>query len=129
MNAVHVLHLFLISFLIRDHQQMLLSASTFVKPGCPKCSASTTCFFNYSGMKNLSTAKTAKSFGKLAENPRKIFGSPFYSKQIFNCNSFGSTEVSWIRVFKSTMKWDSAFLRFSPASAFLGFGLSITRLT
>ena len=46
MHALHVLHLFLTSFLVANPQNIMLSASIFIKPGCPKCTASTTCFFN-----------------------------------------------------------------------------------
>ena len=56
MHAVHVLHLFSISFLIPDHQNTLLFASIFVESRCPKCSALTTCFFSSSEFTILSPA-------------------------------------------------------------------------
>ena len=46
LHAVPMLHLFLMSFLILDQQNVLLSASIFIEPGCPKSSASTICFFS-----------------------------------------------------------------------------------
>ena len=52
MHAMHVLYLFSMSFLIPDHQNVVLSASYFVKLGCLRCSASTTCF-NSSGITSL----------------------------------------------------------------------------
>ena len=45
-RAVHLLHLFLMSFFIPRHQDMLLAARIFVEPGCPKCIASITGLFS-----------------------------------------------------------------------------------
>ena len=130
MHAMHVVHLFSRSFLIPDHQNRLLSASIFVEPGCPKCSASTTCFFNSSGITILSPVRNKPnrliSSLKTGENSSGAHSLRLFCKRIFNCNSFRSTKVFWIRFFTSTKKFNSAFLRFSSASATFLLGFSIT---
>ena len=55
-QTVHALHFSSMSFHITDQQNLLLSASIFVEPGCPKYSAFTTCFLNTSGITNLPPA-------------------------------------------------------------------------
>ena len=61
-HAVYVLHLFSIFFFILDHQNMLLSASIFVAPGCPDCSVSTTGVFIFSGTPILSPTNSKPNF-------------------------------------------------------------------
>ena len=73
MQAIHVVHFSSMSFSISAHQNMLRSASIFVDPGCPKCSASTICFFNLSGTTTLSPANRkpndSVSLVKTGKNP------------------------------------------------------------
>ena len=45
-HALHLPHVVSLSFIILDHQKMLLCAGIFVEQGCPKRSASSNCFFN-----------------------------------------------------------------------------------
>ena len=119
MHAVQVLHFISISFLIPDHHIVLFSACTLVEPGCPKCTTSTNCFFKFSGITSLSPAiiqpnRSASSL-KTWENclwPRSFWLS---CKHIFSCDSFGSTQFLWGRVFKKNMKLNSAFLSFFSA--------------
>ena len=58
MHAVHVLHIFAISFSISDHQALLLCVSIFFEPVCPKCNASVTCLFKPAATTIVSPAKS-----------------------------------------------------------------------
>ena len=51
MQTVQVLDFYSTFYRIPAHENMLLSASIFINPVCPKCSASTICLFNSSGIK------------------------------------------------------------------------------
>ena len=130
MHSVHGLHLFSMSFFIPDHQNILLCASIFAEPGFPKCSASTTVLFSSSGVTILSSVNNKQNRSvTLLKTGQNSLGALFFCllrTHIFNCNTFGSTEVLCIIVLKSIMELNSAFFKFSSASALFSFGLSIT---
>ena len=119
MNAVYVLRLFSVSFLIPDHQNMVLSASICVEPRYPTCRAYTTCFFSSSETTTLSPANNKPkpsikplNIGKIVSAARSFRN---FCKHIFNFSTFGSTNVLGNRVHISTMKLNSTFLSFSFA--------------
>ena len=96
MHAVLVLHLISMSFSIPDQQNKWLSASIFVEPGCPKCSAS--CLFSSSGNTILSPAISKRNRSvislKTGENSSGALLFCLFLTHIFICGSFGSAEVS-----------------------------------
>ena len=67
MHAMPVLPLSFLSFLISDHQKMLVSACIFARVGYPKCNISITCFSRSPGTINLPPAinKQKRSVGSL----------------------------------------------------------------
>ena len=108
-----VLHLSSMSFFIPDHQTILLSASIFVEPRCPKFSASTTCLFSSSGTTILSAANSKRNrlliSLKTKKNSSGALSFRLFLTHIISCNNSGSNEVLWIEVFRSSMKWKSVF--------------------
>ena len=73
MHAVHVLHLFLMSFLIPGHQNIMLSASISFEAGSPKCSARTTCYFSSAEIKILSPATSREKCSLIWLKTGEIF--------------------------------------------------------
>ena len=127
MHALHVLHLFSMSFFNPDYQIYCFFASIFVEPGCPKCSASTTCHSSSSGTTVLSPANSKPNCSvislKTGDNSSAALSFCLFLTNIFNCSNLGSTEFLWIEVFRSIMKLNSAFLIFFRlrCSSFSGF--------
>ena len=115
----------LMSLLIPDRHNMLLSVCIFVEPECPKCIASTNSFFNFSWIRLLSPTnnKPNRSIISLKTGDNSPGARFFCSfrRTILNCKSSGSTEVLWIGVFKSTAKPKFSFWRIFSASAFMIF--------
>ena len=72
MHAVHLVLFLLMFFFIPDHQNMLLSASISFEPGCPNCSASTTCLFYSSGTTILSPANSKPNHSLVSLRTKKI---------------------------------------------------------
>ena len=106
-QAVHVLNFSPMSFRIPAQQNVLLSARTFVEPSCPKCSVSTTFPFSSSDITILSPANIkpiqSVSLVKTGENFLGAGSLWLIHRECFDCNNFASTELLWIRVFKSSM--------------------------
>ena len=123
--AVHVLDLFPMSFVNPDRLNKLLAASVFVQTGCRNCSASTTGFSSSLVISILSPTNRKPTSSvislKSAERPSVALSFILFLTFIFSCSDFGSTDVLWIRVFKSIIKLNSTFFNFSPASAFFVF--------
>ena len=105
---------------------MLPSAAVFVSLGWLKCSNSTTCFFRCSKVikfshANLSPKRSVNS-RETGKNSSWVRFSWLFRRHILKCNSYGWTELFWITVFRSTIKFNSALLKFSSHSAFSIFG-------
>ena len=117
MHAMDVLRLLSISFFISDHQNILPSANIFVEPECPKCNSSTSCFFNSSETTILSPANSKANRSVMSLKTGEISsGAPslcLFRTHFFSYTSFGSTEVLFIRIFRSIMKLNPAFFKFS----------------
>ena len=115
---------------IPGQQIMLLSASIFVEPVCPKCSASTTCLFISSWITILSPVENKSIRLVILLRTEEISSGALsfwlLRTHIFRCSSFRPADVLFVRVFTSIMKLN--FFRFSAASALFVFGLSITWL-
>ena len=89
MHAVHGLHLFLMSFFISGHQNMVLSASIFVETGCPKCNASATGRFSSSRNTILSPAVNKPNHSvislKTEKNSSGVLSFWLLRTHIFSC--------------------------------------------
>ena len=134
MNAVHVLHLISMSFLIPDHQIILLSARVFPWTRVSEVqSVSTVCFFSSSGITILSPANNKLSGAVSSLKTEKDFSVAlsFWISltQIFSCGTFRSTDYFCLKVFNLPKKLNSAFIKTSSVLAFFVSGFSITWLT
>ena len=121
MHARHVLHLYSMSFLILDHQKMLLSANIFVDPE----------FGSVARAPFVSSILRASRFLSPANNKPNRFEKLLITGKILRglfFLLFPKHTFSWSS-FRSTIKLNSAFLEFSAALVFLVFGYYFTWLT
>ena len=120
-HAVHVLLLSPLHILISDLQNLLISARFFLEPSCPKCSASTICFFSSWWTKVFppKNRQPKRSLSSLNTGENSLGACSFWLLSIFNCSSFLCVNRGY--VFKSTIYLSSEFFEFSYASAFFIF--------
>ena len=117
MHAVHVLHLFSISFFNLDHRNILLSASIFEEPGCPKYSESTTDLSSSSGSTTLSPTNNKPNRSVISKKTLEKFSGVLFTwlleTHVFRFFNFWSTAVLSIRVCTSLkLGFFQVFLRF-----------------
>ena len=115
MQAVHVIQLLSIYFLIPDHLKNLLSASIFVKPGWLKCSASITCHFSSSGVTILSPANKNSRRSLTSQKTWTFFLGP---------RSFWLLPASYFQYFLSS----NYFLEAKPCKATALSSCSLTSM-
>ena len=119
-----MLHLFLMSFFIPDHQNILLSATIFPESGCRKCSASIACLFSSSRITIFSNANSKQRCSVISlKAGEKSSGLSLCSfpTHILSCSNFRLTEVLCVTVFKSIKKIELGFHQILFSSGVLQF--------